>query len=179
MTFTGTFKAQKLDSLKDLAWALALDEKGTKNELLERIQGHFSLPANKALRKDKRYVALFGKRKRGDETSDDETSDDETSDDEPAGPSTDEPGPSANSTQRSPQRRRLDEVGNFVSSPHRPSTSQPGPSAQAVVHAPPFYPFPSAPPQFYHSFQHPGPSFPSQFPIAPPFFYASSSSASQ
>ncbi|KAJ7936687.1 hypothetical protein B0H13DRAFT_1853115 [Mycena leptocephala] len=34
MIFTGTFKQQKLDSLRDLAWALVLDEKGTKNETL-------------------------------------------------------------------------------------------------------------------------------------------------
>ncbi|KAJ7797187.1 hypothetical protein B0H14DRAFT_2619237 [Mycena olivaceomarginata] len=152
MIFTGTFKQQKLDSLRDLAWALGLDEKGTKNELLERIQGHFALPANVALHNDKRFVALFGKRKRTDETSDDE----------PAGPSTTSP-------QHSPQRRRLDEVGNSVSS-LRPSASQPGPSTQAAVHTPPYYPFPPAPPRLYHSFHYPGPSFPSQYPIAPPTF---------
>ncbi|KAF8202680.1 hypothetical protein K438DRAFT_2102183 [Mycena galopus ATCC 62051] len=161
MIFTGTFKQQKLDSLRDLAWALRLDEKGTKNELLERIQDHFALPVNVALPKDKRYVMIFGKRKRTDETSDDE----------PAGPSTTSPQPSS-------QRRRLDEVGNSVSSPRRPSASQPGPSTQVAVHAPPYYPFPPAPPQLYHSFQYPGPSFPSQYSIAPPYFYASASTPS-
>ncbi|KAF8176825.1 ribonuclease H-like domain-containing protein [Mycena galopus ATCC 62051] len=134
MIFTGTFKQQKLDSLRDLAWALVLDEKGTKNELLQRIEGHLALPVNVALHKDKHYVALFGKRKCTDETSDNE----------PAASSTTSPQPSS-------QRRRLDEVGNSVSSLHRPSTSQPGPSTQAAVHTPPYYPFPPAPPQLIFS----------------------------
>ncbi|KAJ7801417.1 hypothetical protein B0H14DRAFT_3489592 [Mycena olivaceomarginata] len=72
MTFTGTFKQQKLGELQDLAWALELDEKGTKSNLLERIQGHFDLPANATLQTDKCYAVLFGKRKRTDDTSDDE-----------------------------------------------------------------------------------------------------------
>ncbi|KAF7334020.1 Tigger transposable element-derived protein 2 [Mycena venus] len=150
MTFTGTFKQQKLGERQDLAWALGLDEKGTKTDLLERIQGHFDLPANVALQKDKRYVALFGKRKRTDETSDDE----------PVA------GPSTTSSQRSPQRRRLDEVGNFVSSPRRlqtPIASRPTTSSQAAVHAPPYYPFPPPPPpQFY-----PPPQYPPFVPFLP------------
>ncbi|KAJ7731690.1 hypothetical protein DFH07DRAFT_991749 [Mycena maculata] len=126
--FAGTFKQQKLGELQDLAWALGLDEKGTKGSLLGRIQAHFDLPANAALCKDSRFVALFGKRKRGEESSDEE----------PVA------GLSTTSSQRSPQRRRLDEVGNFVSSPRRPQPDPPRPaaSAQATVHPPAYYPFP-------------------------------------
>ncbi|KAJ7787029.1 hypothetical protein B0H14DRAFT_3582156 [Mycena olivaceomarginata] len=90
MSFTGSFKQLKLGELQDLAWALGLDEKGTKSVLLERAQAHFELPSNDALRNDPRYVALFGKRKRG--------RGDGSADDEPvAGPST---------SQRSPPRPR-------------------------------------------------------------------------
>ncbi|KAJ7026494.1 hypothetical protein C8F04DRAFT_1238600 [Mycena alexandri] len=156
MTFTGTFKQQKLGELQDLAWALGLEEKGTKGVLLERIQGHFALPANAALQGDKRYVALFGKRKRTDDTSDS---------DEPVA------GPSTISSQRSPQRRRLDEVGNF-SSPRRPLVApHPAPSTQAAVHAPPHYPFPPPlPPRFYPP-HYPFPLPPYMQPIAPTIFY--------
>ncbi|KAJ7488453.1 hypothetical protein B0H11DRAFT_2229989 [Mycena galericulata] len=155
MTFTGTFKQQKLGELQDLAWALGLDKTGTKSHLLERIRGHFDLSANAALQKDKCYVALFGKRKRGDETSDDE----------PVA------GPSTTSSQRSPQRCRLDEIGNFMASPRCPQTP-PVASTQAAVHAPPSYPFPPPPPPHFHP--HPPylpPLPPYMQPMAPSFFY--------
>ncbi|KAJ7856820.1 hypothetical protein B0H14DRAFT_2578649 [Mycena olivaceomarginata] len=150
-----TFKQQKLGELQDLAWALELDEKGTKSNLLERIQGHFDLPANATLQTDKRYAVLFGKRKR--------------TDDEPVA------GPSTSSSQRSPQRRRLDEIGNFVASPRRPRT----PPAASTQHAPSYYSFPPPPPPHFH----PRPPYPPPFPpymqpIAPSFFYQHAPSSS-
>ncbi|KAJ7799137.1 hypothetical protein B0H14DRAFT_3788621 [Mycena olivaceomarginata] len=89
MSFTGSFKQLKLGELQDLAWALGLDEKGTKSVLLERAQAHFKLPSNDALQKDLCCVMLFGKRKHSCGNG--------SADDEPVtGPST---------LQRSPPRR--------------------------------------------------------------------------
>ncbi|KAJ7695472.1 hypothetical protein B0H17DRAFT_1198694 [Mycena rosella] len=140
MTFTGTFKQQKLGELRDLAWALGLDEAGIKGQLLERIQPHFDIPSNAALQTDSRYVALFGKRKHGKHNE--ETSD---ADGEPVA------GPSTTSSQHSPQRRRLDEIGNFVVSPRRPR-APPTASTQATVYTPPYHlfpPYPPPPPHFH------------------------------
>ncbi|KAK6988232.1 hypothetical protein R3P38DRAFT_2573518 [Favolaschia claudopus] len=145
MIFAGTFKQQKLGELQDLAWALDLDQTGNKSNILERMTAHFDLPANAALKNDARYTALFGKRKRTNEDSGAEPV---------AGPSTVIP-------PRTPQRRRLDEVGNFISSPSRRSPHTPPPVSQAATfYAPPQYSF-APPPHFFPP--------PAQYPPIPPF----------
>ncbi|KAJ7785592.1 hypothetical protein B0H14DRAFT_2958062 [Mycena olivaceomarginata] len=146
MSFTGSFKQLKLGELQDLAWALGLDEKGTKSVLLERAQAHFELPSNDALRNDPH--------------------------DEPvAGPST---------SQRSPPRRRLDEIGNFVASPRRAPTP-PAARAQAAVYAPPYNPFPPPhPPPNFHLHPLYLPRIPPYSPpIDPSLFYHHPHSSSQ
>ncbi|KAJ6576707.1 hypothetical protein DFH09DRAFT_1452432, partial [Mycena vulgaris] len=96
MSFSGALKQQKAPDLKDIAWALALDEVGTREVLIARIGAYFDAPANAALKTDKRYIGLFArKRKRGAAHSDE---------DEP------EPGPST-----TPRRRRLNDVTNLPS----------------------------------------------------------------
>ncbi|KAF8132695.1 hypothetical protein K438DRAFT_1787841 [Mycena galopus ATCC 62051] len=62
MEFTGTIKQLKLPQLKDLAWSLELEESGTREVLIERILAHFA--ANEELKKDKRYLELWTRRRR-------------------------------------------------------------------------------------------------------------------
>ncbi|KAJ7138680.1 hypothetical protein C8R43DRAFT_1131861 [Mycena crocata] len=98
MSFTGALKQQKAPELRDLAWSLALDESGTREVLISRIQDHFDAPANTALKTDQRYVGLFShKRKRAAAAV-------EEDEDAP------EPGPST-----TPQRRRLHDITNTMS----------------------------------------------------------------
>ncbi|KAJ7796910.1 hypothetical protein B0H14DRAFT_3494322 [Mycena olivaceomarginata] len=52
----------ELPQLKDLAGSLELEESGTREVLIERILAHFA--ANEELKKDKRYLELWTRRRR-------------------------------------------------------------------------------------------------------------------
>jgi hypothetical protein len=105
----GSLKSQKVQTLRDVAWSMALDEKGTKDVLVDRIEAHLTLPANSHLRTEPRYGTLLSGARGTKRTA-------------PSHPESDSDGADG---PPSPQRRRLDDLTN---SPRR---NQPGPSSSS------------------------------------------------
>ncbi|KAJ7017475.1 hypothetical protein C8F04DRAFT_459311 [Mycena alexandri] len=60
----GNIKTLKLSPLQDLAWSLDLEESGTREVIIARVNAHFDLPDNVHLKDDARYAGLFGRRRR-------------------------------------------------------------------------------------------------------------------